>query len=450
MDVSEFAFETLPSIVGLLLVGYVALLAYRMRADFFQVVRSWVLAAFVVSLLLLWVLELMKDALGDWALENHVAVDITFIIFWSWTSMFMVAMVTVHRLYNPVSQFWTWFAKNPVNAITVSGSVGLVLVIGAWVADIESPEQLKDNAWLLLLVLAYLISAVVANIAVPTVMVRKEQMPRLSAAANRALLIMSVAWFGIPVVEYSLDLVLEMTLGFEDYNPYAWLMAFLFAVLARSIREEHFTAIVVDAEVETTRQAGFRAFDIPRGVYLVHDDKADSAFALFSELVTLPLRPDAEIPGKEESALATLEFLIPKGLVVTREYPDKVREVHGLQVTPIIWLTESPGERRIAPTSLAVLTDTLIRFMEDNPNSIILIEGIEYIMTFNEFRKVLRSLDSLNETAWITKARLLVTVNPKAFDEKDLALLERDRTVVKGAPGIEELKRESKVPTSAG
>jgi hypothetical protein len=72
-------------------------------------------------------------------------------------------------------------------------------------------------------------------------------------------------------------------------------------------------------------------------------------------------------------------------------------------------------------------------------------EGIEYIMTFNEFRKVLRALDSLNEIAWITKARLLVAVHPKAFDGKDLAMLERDRTILRGTSGIDELKRESMI-----
>jgi hypothetical protein len=180
-------------------------------------------------------------------------------------------------------------------------------------------------------------------------------------------------------------------------------------------------------------------------VYLVYDEKAAAALSLFSELVTMPLRPDAEIPGREESAAATLQFLIPSGLVVTRELPEGIRKRHNLQVTPIIWLTESPGERRIAPTSLAVLTDTIIRFMESNPNSIVVVEGIEYIATYNDFRKVLRSLDSLNETAWVTKGRLLLAVNPKAFEERDLALLERDRKVLRGTGAIDELKKESRI-----
>ncbi|TFG67381.1 MAG: DUF835 domain-containing protein, partial [Methanomassiliicoccus sp.] len=99
-------------------------------------------------------------------------------------------------------------------------------------------------------------------------------------------------------------------------------------------------------------------------------------------------------------------------------------------------------------TSLAVLTDTLIRFMESNPNSIILIEGIEYLVTFNEFKKVLKYMDSLNETTWISKARTIMALNPRAFDDKELAMIERDRKVIKGDEGVEELKRQSKVTSS--
>lgn len=449
MDLTEFVFETLPTAVGLVLVAYVASVIYRMRANFFQAVRSWVLVVFVASLVALWVLELMKLPVGDWGLDFHAAIDITFVVLWLWLSVFVVTLSTIYRRYNLVGQFSPWLKANPLNAITASGFVGLALIALSWAVDIRTEEELKDNAWLLVLVLAYLVGAVLVDIVVMFRAAKEGQLMRLTDEARRGLMMMIIAWIGIPAVEYSFDLVLDISLGFEEYNPYGWLMVILFAIVARSVKAEQFMAIVVDAEVETTKQEGFRAFDIPRGVYLIHHEKSDAAFALFSELVTLPLRPDAEIPGKEESALATLEFLIPKGLVVTREFPDKVREKHGLQVTPIIWLTEAPGERRIAPTSLAVLADTLIRFMESNPNSIVLIEGIEYIMTFNEFKKVLRSLDSLSETAWITKARLLVTVSPKAFEARDLALLERDRKVVTGAAGLEELKRESRVAAAA-
>jgi len=444
-DMVEFVFEILPGLIGLGIVGYVFYSLYTMKAHFFEVMRSWIVLLFTLSLAVLWVLELLSDLTSGWPANAHLSVDLTFVIVSSWLSLCVVSLATIYTKYNAVEHFVFYLKKNPLNLITGWGLLGFALIIVVWSMDMDGAEGLKKNTWVLIAVGAYLAASIALDIVFPVTGSRAGMMPKLDADGRKSLMLLAAAWVGIPTTELVFDVILSIGRGFEDYNPYTWIMVGLFLLLARSMKGAGFMAIAVDAEAETYKRDGFRSFDIPRGVYLIYDDKADSAFNLFSELVSLPLRPDAKIPIKEDSASATLEFLIPRGLVVTREFPDSVRTEHNLQVTPIIWLTESPGERRIAPTSLAVLTDTLIRFMESNPNSIVLIEGIEYIATYNDFKKVLRSLDSLNETTWITKARLLVAVHPKAFEEKDLALLERDRIVLKGSSGIEELKRESRM-----
>ena len=445
MDLMEIVFETLPSIIGLLLVALIVVLAYRRLGGFYHIVGSWMLALFVVSLAVLWVLELLKDELGGWALSSHAAIDVTFIVFWLWLSTCVVSLATIYRRQNTVSQFAAWLKRNPVNVMTISGVLALALIATTWRTDISDEDGLKKHAWLLWLVGTYMVGAFAFDFAVPVMTARRRQLPRISDDARRGMALLLMAWLGIPLAEFFLDLVAEMTLGYEDYNPYGWAMVLFFAIIMRLDLDRRFTAIVVHALVETAKREEFRTYDIPSGVYIIEDEKSDPAFGLFSELVTLRPRPDAEIPDNEESARGTLEPLIPKGMVVTREHPDVVREKHGLRVTPILWLAESQGEMRLGPTNLAALTDTLIRFMENNPNSIVLIDGIEYVTIFNEFKKVLRALDSLSETAWITKTTLLETVNPKTLNEKDIAFLERDRTVIKGAAGIEDFKSGSSV-----
>lgn len=442
-DMIEFVFKILPGLIGLGVVAYVLYSVYSMKAHFFEAMRSWAILMFTISLAALWVLELLKNTAVGWPVDADVSVDLTFTVVLIWISLFAVSLATTYSRFNAAEQFAPFLKKEPLNLMTGWGLVGLALIVAVWATGMDGAEGLKKNTWVLIAVSAYIVSTIALDIALPLTQSRKGKMPKLDAKGLMDMVLLALAWVGIPSIVMVFDVILRVSRGFDDYNPYGWIMVGLFIVMARAVKGTGFLVITVDAETETHKRDGFRSFDIPRGVYLIYDDKADSAFNLFSELVSLPLRPDAKIPVKEDSASATLEFLIPKGLVVTREFPDGVRTKHNLQVTPIIWLTESPGERRIAPTSLAVLTDTLIRFMETNPNSIVLIEGIEYITTFNEFRKILRSLDSLNETTWITKTRLLVAVHPKAFEEKDLALLERDRIVLRGSAGIEELKRES-------
>lgn len=450
MDSADIAFRILPAVVGLGLVAYAAYQVRRLEISFFHAATSFVVGAFVLALAFLWALEIVRGATGEAGSSYYAKVVITFTVVAIWLSTCAVALISIYRRHNYRDDFVVFMKEHSLNFMTLWGLAGLALISTAWVSNIQfSSKSLSNYAWLLILVVIYLIASAVFDVVTPLRANARGELPQLSREALVDMGMLAAGWIIIPSATFGLDLVIGGHYGLTDTNPYLWVTVIMFILLIRSISFSEYAAIIVDPEVETARREGFRAFDIPRGVYLIYDDKAESALSLFSELVTLPLRPDAAIPVNDESATETLEFLIPRGLVVTREFPSGIRERHGLQVTPMIWLTESPGELRIAPTSLAVLTDALERFMETNHNSIVLVEGVEYIVTFNDFKKVLRSLDLLNEAAWMTKARLMITVNPRAFGDKERALLERDRIVLRGPLDIEELKRESKIAAEA-
>lgn len=449
-EILEFAMQTLPSVLGLILIAYALLQINREKMHFFEAARSWIMIGFMTALTFLWLIEFARTILGGPLNENRAYVDFTFIVVAIWLSTCMVALSTVYRRYNSIEHLSAWLKEHPVNIMTAWGAIAIGVLVPVWFTDLTTKDALTANGWVLILVLVYLVLSMAIDALLALSARTKHLLPRLSRVVRRDMELIAIAWMGIPVTEFFLDVVLGIRFGVENYNPYSWVMVLLFAAIVESISSKGFTGLIVDPEIEDVKRSGFRVFDIPRGVYLIEDEKPKSAFSLFSELVTLPLSPEAEIPAKEASASETLEFLIPKGLVVTREFPETIRKSFNIQVTPIIWLTESPGEMRVAPTSLAVLTDTIIRFMENNPNSIVLIEGVEYEVTFNDFKKVLKSLDSLNETTWVTRSRLVISIDPRAFDEKELANLERDRKVVKKAEGIEELKKESRVAARPG
>ena len=442
METNEIVTQVIPGFVGLAVALYVAFKVSRKDREFFQSVRNR-LVILLACVLGAFYLLLLAELLGGYEEFPTVTVNLTFSVVLAWLSTAVVSVTSRYRDFNSVSMFRQWIRKRPVNFFTGWGIIGLLLIVAAW--TVEAGGDLEGSPWTLAVSAAYVVVSVAYDIATPTALNARGRMPRVSATVMGGMWVMAVAWTGIPTIVFFLGTIPSVLDHFGESNPLMWITVILFALMARIALETRFTAIQVKPEPEIVKREGFRSYDIPRGIYVVEEDRPDSAFSLFSDLVTLPLTPKAEIPGKEISATATLQFLIPHGLVVTREYPVSLREKYRLQVTPIIWLTESLGEMRIAPTSLTVLTDTIMRFMESNPNSIVLIEGIEYLVTFNELKKVLRTLDSLNETAWVTKSRLIVAFNPAAFDPKDLALLERDRTVLKGKTGIDELTRESMV-----
>jgi hypothetical protein len=128
-----------------------------------------------------------------------------------------------------------------------------------------------------------------------------------------------------------------------------------------------------------------------------------------------------------------------QGLIVTRLHPNDLRRTYYLQTTPIIWLTSVAGRDYMDPAKLTLLTDFLVSSMEKSHNGIVLVDGIEYLVSSNDFNRVLRAIDRWTETAMMSSTRLIITLDPRAFDEKELAMLERNKEVVR--PGAREAWR---------
>jgi two-component system cell cycle response regulator len=114
------------------------------------------------------------------------------------------------------------------------------------------------------------------------------------------------------------------------------------------------------------------------------------------------------------------------GLAVSRQHPDLIRQKYGLEKTPIYWLATRAGEDVISPTNLGILTHTLIQFVEENPSGVILLDGLEYLISNNDFNKVLRVIDQVNDHISQSRSVMIIPVDPRAFDQKELALLERN------------------------
>jgi len=177
--------------------------------------------------------------------------------------------------------------------------------------------------------------------------------------------------------------------------------------------------------------------------YVVEEEKPHFSFTLFSEI----LRSRCPDCANDESFLCeSLECsrcALPcpckecdlyedrtQGLVVTRRHPSEIRIDYLIQTTPVIWLSSIPGKDNMDPAKLSILTDMIVNFLEKSGNGVVLVEGMEYLMTANDFPKVLRAVDRWSEAVMANSARLVISLDPRAFDQKELALIERNREVV--------------------
>lgn len=168
---------------------------------------------------------------------------------------------------------------------------------------------------------------------------------------------------------------------------------------------------------------------MPKGLiggsaYLVRERRGQAAFDLFSRLTR------AERPG----------------LCVTRKHPEVARAQWDLPAqVGLKWLTPSVGKDRVDPKSLNLLAKIVYEFVLEDPEGVVLLDGLEYLLLHNDFSKTLLFVEQLNDLIMESRAILLAPINPDALEEQDLALLERNAEVLEGDQLVSEARVEKYV-----
>ncbi|MBA3044469.1 DUF835 domain-containing protein [archaeon] len=115
-------------------------------------------------------------------------------------------------------------------------------------------------------------------------------------------------------------------------------------------------------------------------------------------------------------------------LCITRRDPEKIRRIYGKNFN-IIWLTNVKAENTMDPTDLERLMQSIEKFLDEG--KVLIIDAIEYLIVQNNYKTILKFIQSLNSMIVMKKSMLIVPVNPSALDTRELALLEREMNVLK-------------------
>jgi DNA-binding response OmpR family regulator len=163
-----------------------------------------------------------------------------------------------------------------------------------------------------------------------------------------------------------------------------------------------------ESGMEVARSSA-KVYELRRGFsYLVKETKPNKSFEIFVDQVTHNIQ----------------------GLCVTRQHPTNIRKEWGLEKTPIIWLSNQLGKVYVNPSNIGILSDTIIRFVEKSGDGVILIDGIEFLIVNNDFDKVLRMIHHVTEAVMENRSRLIVSVDPRTLETRELALLERNMEII--------------------
>jgi hypothetical protein len=113
------------------------------------------------------------------------------------------------------------------------------------------------------------------------------------------------------------------------------------------------------------------------------------------------------------------------GMVVTRDFPKKLLEEQDIGGCKVIWLTNLVGEGRINPTAIGILMGQIRNFIETNPKSVAVIDGIEYLISLNTYDRMLQFMHQLRDVVVTHESILLVPLDPRTLTQREVALLER-------------------------
>jgi hypothetical protein len=148
-----------------------------------------------------------------------------------------------------------------------------------------------------------------------------------------------------------------------------------------------------------------------------------------------------------DASYAILRYMISEkgsaGLCVTRKSARVLKEKYGLEGLTLIRLgkketgneilssalggiTESP----ISSANLTHLYEKVVEYLNKNKGAVILIDGIEYPVSQNEFKSVMRFIQKRNDILEKYGAYMIITISPSSLEPTEMSILEREMTEV--------------------
>lgn len=135
-------------------------------------------------------------------------------------------------------------------------------------------------------------------------------------------------------------------------------------------------------------------------------------------------------PGKAWSHFAHTLDNGYEGLYVTRQHPNHVEKRHGPKTLKVVWLSTTLGRDYVDPHNLGALANMINAFTESPRRTIILLDGLEYLMINNDYNRIIKFIEYLHEIVMQKQCIFILSVDDRAFDTKQMAFVERNTVLL--------------------
>jgi hypothetical protein len=161
-------------------------------------------------------------------------------------------------------------------------------------------------------------------------------------------------------------------------------------------------------------------------LFLIGTGKRDLPFDVMDDLGTCLVLKTKDVDTAYRSYLDLKKKQDGQGMIISRVYPERLLKKYLLDDSTLLWLSYEKTDSSIDPSSLDKLEYLIYDFVSANKGSIVLLDGMEYLILQNTFEETLKFLQSLSDHIILNGAILIIPLNPASLDEKQLSLIERE------------------------
>lgn len=164
------------------------------------------------------------------------------------------------------------------------------------------------------------------------------------------------------------------------------------------------TRIIIEPIAEKSLVTEVQQWLEPSRGYIIWEKKPIKSFEIFCDLVT------HGIPG----------------FIISRQHPERIRRKFKLLKTPIIWLSRSKIKETLSPDDLHKLKYIMENFTKRCEESVILLDGVEYLITQTDFKSVMKYLQGLKDLVVLNNSRLIIPLYENTLTNIEYSIFERE------------------------
>ncbi len=136
---------------------------------------------------------------------------------------------------------------------------------------------------------------------------------------------------------------------------------------------------------------------------------------------------------KPDAAFKLFKLLLEKrkkGIIFTRNHPDKFRCDLETDCVDMYWLSTEDFDYVIHPWDTNSFIRIVNDFIKKHNHGLILLNGIEYLSTYNDTGIIFNLISNMNRIVSRSKAKFFITIDPIAIGNQFLATMENNSEIV--------------------